>query len=420
MSKFIFADNAQTTLASAMGTSTTTLVMATGSGTEFPSPGAGQMFSITLQDAATGLIKEVMYCTNRVNDTCTVVRAQEGFTALNWNVGDVVSNYWTAGQAAALAQFTDVQQQFGNSAQDTSSGGSAANAGIITLTPAPTAYSQILFSPIRILKNGTANTGAYTLNVNGIGPIPVVFPNGAALTTGALGANSMFEVAYDGTRFQLISYPSSVGLGSPVPNTIYITSTGAWNFTVPTGISRIRLTLVGAGGGGAGCSGNYTGGGGGSGGTAIYVANIASGTAITGAIGVGGTGGAAGNNDGNNGGNTTGIIGALTITAGGGQGGINGGNTDVSGGAGGSSSGGSLNMAGGQGTNGQPNLLGQTSGNTVWGGNGAAGFMGMGQGRTAEGGTPDNYATSFGAGGGSAYATGAGGNGFQGLVIIEY
>lgn len=104
MAQFIFTDNANTTLATGIGSSTTTIVLAPGTGNEFPSPAAGQQFAMTLNDAATKLVFEVVYVTARSGDTCTVVRGQEGTTAVSWAIGDYIFHGPTAGTQAAFGQ----------------------------------------------------------------------------------------------------------------------------------------------------------------------------------------------------------------------------------------------------------------------------------------------------------------------------
>ena len=52
-------------------------------------------------------------------------------------------------------------------------------------------------------KNTTANTGAVTLDVNGLGAKPVVKSGGTALSSGNLKAGGVYTVRYDGTSFIL-------------------------------------------------------------------------------------------------------------------------------------------------------------------------------------------------------------------------
>jgi len=104
MTTFIFANNAKSTLASGISSTATSVTLATGSGSLFPSPTSGQQFTLTLTDSATGLINEICYCTARSSDTLTIVRGQEGTTARAWSTGDIASNKITAGTATSFAQ----------------------------------------------------------------------------------------------------------------------------------------------------------------------------------------------------------------------------------------------------------------------------------------------------------------------------
>jgi len=91
------ANNANTTLATGISSSTTTLVLASGTGALFPSPGTNQYFPVTLNDALTGLVYEICWCTSRAGDNLTVLRGQEGTTARAWLLGDYAYNANTAG-----------------------------------------------------------------------------------------------------------------------------------------------------------------------------------------------------------------------------------------------------------------------------------------------------------------------------------
>jgi hypothetical protein len=108
-SLFIFANNASTTLAAPISNTATQLTVSSGTGAEFPTPSGAQQFSATLNDAATGLLTEIVYCTAISGDVFNpIVRAQEGTTALSWLAGDLVANLLTAGQMAAMVQSVQV------------------------------------------------------------------------------------------------------------------------------------------------------------------------------------------------------------------------------------------------------------------------------------------------------------------------
>lgn len=104
MALFLFSNNAGSTLAAPISNTATSLTLASGSGALFPNPSANQQFSLTLNDAATGIVFEIVYCTARSGDTLTVVRGQEGTQAVSWLAGDIATNLLTAGQMAAMIQ----------------------------------------------------------------------------------------------------------------------------------------------------------------------------------------------------------------------------------------------------------------------------------------------------------------------------
>lgn len=207
MAQEVFANNATTTLGSALSSGATTATVAAGTGAGFPTLGVGQFFTATLWAAGsdTGVPNEIVYVTARSGDTMTIVRGQEGTSAVAWGVGDTFANYPTAAYFNGLLQASDLQLQPGNSATDTGT----ANAGVITLSPAITALSQILYAPIRVMKMASANTAAYTVNVNGLG-VKQVTLGANALGAGQLVASEIFEVFWDGTRFELLSAPAVI------------------------------------------------------------------------------------------------------------------------------------------------------------------------------------------------------------------
>jgi hypothetical protein len=74
------------------------------------------------------------------------------------------------------------------------------NAKTITLDPAPESYYEGLCFAF---KNATQNTGAVTINVNGMGAKAIKKPNGNDLVSGNLKAGSVYTVRYNGTNFIL-------------------------------------------------------------------------------------------------------------------------------------------------------------------------------------------------------------------------
>lgn len=108
MPKFLFSDNGNATVAVAFGPAVTSITLATGTGALFPSPGVNEQFALTLNDLATRLIYEVVYCTARVGDVLTVIRAREGTTARTWQIGDYAFSGPTSGQMQAMVQMFEM------------------------------------------------------------------------------------------------------------------------------------------------------------------------------------------------------------------------------------------------------------------------------------------------------------------------
>lgn len=104
MATFLFANDASSTLAAPISNTVLSVTLAVGTGALFPAPSAGQQFAGTFNDAATGLLTEIVYCTAVSGDAVTIVRAQEGTVAQGWLAGDLFANLCTAGQMAAMLQ----------------------------------------------------------------------------------------------------------------------------------------------------------------------------------------------------------------------------------------------------------------------------------------------------------------------------
>ncbi len=93
----IFTNDASSTLAAAITSTATSLTLVTGGGASFPSPAAGQYFVATLISQSNPNTYEIIQVTARSTDTLTIVRGQEGTTALSWNIGDFCNHQITAG-----------------------------------------------------------------------------------------------------------------------------------------------------------------------------------------------------------------------------------------------------------------------------------------------------------------------------------
>lgn len=104
MSIFVFKNNASSLLASGIAPSDTTLTVSAGQGALFPTISAGQVAEVTLEDVSGDI--EVVYATGRTGDVLTIVRAQEGTTALAFASGSRVEQRVSAGVLNSLLQKT--------------------------------------------------------------------------------------------------------------------------------------------------------------------------------------------------------------------------------------------------------------------------------------------------------------------------
>lgn len=247
-------------------------------------------------------------------------------------------------------------------------------------------------------KVDVANTGASTLNVNGLGAKTIKKEVSVDTATGDFLASQIVVVIYDGTNMQIISR-TTASPTSPVVN-VY-TSSGTW--TKPVGLKYITVEVVGGGGkGGTGNAANpgSSGAGGGGGGYSketIVAASLGSTESyVVGAASSGSGGGTS----------SFGTSPYLQAT-----GGSDGGGTGGSGGAGGIGSNGNINAggSGGQAAGTFSGNYGGAGGGSVLGGGGFGGTSGV------AGGAAQVYG---GGGGGDGHIANGGGAGAAGVVIV--
>lgn len=194
--QFIFVNNASTTLAANASSASTTLSLA--STTHFPaSIPAGQVLALTLNDAATHSVYEVVYVTSIAGANLTVQRGQEGTLAQNWSIGDFAFVGLTAGVEVSLS--------YGNGQTFANDAGSA-NAYSVSLLPALT--SHITGEPI-FWKATNSNTGSSTFN-DGAGQAPLINVDGTATLLGQIIGGRIYGSVFDGSSFQLIGATSTV------------------------------------------------------------------------------------------------------------------------------------------------------------------------------------------------------------------
>jgi hypothetical protein len=262
-----------------------------------------------------------------------------------------------------------------------------------------------------------ANLGALGTNVNSSGDV--------SLTT---GVTETLPAANGGTGTTAFPSPGSNGnvltsngtawtsaaaaAGYVGPNAQVFSSNGT--FTIPSGITKVKVTVVGGGGGGGSATNdeNRAGGGGGGGATAIkWLTSLTSGGTL--AVTIGGGGAAS-----SSGGTSTVASGTQSITT-----------LTSTGGNGGSTNDPAAIAVGGTATNGDINIRG---GNSFWGqfgqggGGGGSFFSTQNCGPQSSNPTFNGYA-GYGPGGGGSGAGSypgtsnkTGGTGAAGIVVFEW
>lgn len=297
---------------------------------------------------------------------------------------------------AAYASVTDVQ----NGSLVTL--GAVAGTDTITATAPFTLSAYAAGQGFQFVAAGS-NTGAVTINIDGLGAKNITKAGTSALGVGDITINQVVEIVYDGTQFQMTNARPPAGVVVAMQ-----AFTASGTYTPTSGMSYCIVHMVGAGGGGATlAAGNFGGAGGGAGEYATGVFSAAAiGASKTVTIGAGGAAGA-------NGGTTS--LDTL-LTAVGGTGATL--STGPLGGTGGTGTG--FHVPGGSGMNGYG-----VPGPVLIGGSGGASFFGLGgrggQGNLDNGQPGVPYGSGGGGNGNSAATWSVGAAGAGGCIVIyEY
>ena len=119
----LFTNNATGTLSAAITSIATSLTLQTGQGAKFPALSGGNTFTVTLVGLTSTVETswEIVLVTALTGDTMTIVRAQEGGTALAWPISTVVGLRLTAAvaQNAAAAGYINIPQNAQSAAYTT-------------------------------------------------------------------------------------------------------------------------------------------------------------------------------------------------------------------------------------------------------------------------------------------------------------
>jgi hypothetical protein len=327
------ANEAASLLDAGISNSATTILLRTGDGALFPNPGADEYFNLILNDAATGQLYEICWCTARAGDSLTVLRGQEGSTARSWVLGDFAFNNITAvstSTARAYAAQRTPTLPYTMVPADQGVPQYCGTTGTITL-PAVAGIQDGYLSVI------VCTSGSATITVN-TNSATVVLPSGNVTTTFTVGGLQQ-SITLQWNAGASVWY--AIGAASVSHGQQSFTTSGS--FTYPAGVFQVFVKVWAAGGAGNTTSDAINpGGGGGAGEYREGWISGAPGNVITITVGAG-VSGAGGNGNASQFGSSIICVGGNGGTAGSSGGGGNGG----SGGSGGS--GGTLEVPGGSG-----------------------------------------------------------------------
>ena len=164
MPQFTFANNVNTTLAAAATSSSSTLTLASSNHLPSSIP-SGSYLALTLNDAATRSVFEIVYATSVSGSTVTVIRGQEGTAAQSWQVGDYI---YASNTAGILSSFAPVEGSANNpfavAPASSSAPQNAPQYGQMFQLLGPSASGNITLTALRtIILPGT--TSAFTLTI---------------------------------------------------------------------------------------------------------------------------------------------------------------------------------------------------------------------------------------------------------------
>ena len=254
MSISLFANNIQTTLASNITSTQTSITLVSTVG--LPTPVTGQYFVMTFTNGTTN---EVVWVTNVSGSTITCIRGQEGTVASSFTSGSFASCFPTSGTMQNLVQIDQLQ----NGAYSFSTAAGTANALTASI---PSNLTLPLPNGFQFIVNSTAaNTGAATLNLTlsptiaggsptSTGALPIYQNGNSPLTGGEItGANYLCLMSYNsnyngGSGAFVLENPYNAVVGVVGITQVqdqyftYATATGTSDvitLTLPNGISSL-------------------------------------------------------------------------------------------------------------------------------------------------------------------------------------
>lgn len=111
----------------------------------------------------------------------------------------VIGDLTTTNKSSLVNAVNEINSNYTKTIPYATTSGTANNY-TITLSPAPTSYIDGMAVSVKI---NIQNTGASTININGLGAKSILKGNGNVVSSGNLKANSIYTLRYNGTSFIL-------------------------------------------------------------------------------------------------------------------------------------------------------------------------------------------------------------------------
>lgn len=192
-------------LASGISAVDTTLTLTTGYGALFPNPATDGEYNLPLWDdfysnPTNDPDKEIIRVTAKSGDVLTIIRAQEGTTAVAHNTG---GKTYKVGSSITKKMITDIGTLIQRKGGQYATSGGSANAQTLSVNANITAYEA---GDTFCFLAGYSCTDTCTLNVNSIGAKTIYKNSGETLVYGDIMAGDSVCVIYDGINLRLQSY----------------------------------------------------------------------------------------------------------------------------------------------------------------------------------------------------------------------
>jgi len=108
-----------------------------------------------------------------------------------------------------------------------------ANAITVALTPTPAAPPKVLL----VKKIATANTGAMSVTITGLGTYSLINPDASAIASGEMPANYTALLGFDGTSYRFLNWTGTTAVGS-------LTASSGEGVNVSGGSSNVALSFT--------------------------------------------------------------------------------------------------------------------------------------------------------------------------------